>query len=561
MERMSKMNKNKSNNKTVAIAVIGVVIVFGLVLAAGIKLMKNSSDGYSGMTLEEMLEDVTINTATPTKASVSLSDPSLYDELPDIDKYPLSVRGYGDINIEIFAPSEKAAKNKDGWLIDAANDFNSQNITVSNNKTVSISVRCMSSGQGADYIISGKYLPDLYTPSNALFGEYAMANCSNLSLYCDKLVGNTAGILVRKNSGYTDVSKVIGDVVNGKINIGYTNPQTSAAGLNLLMQILINADKNDMFSKTATDYFSKFNSNIPFIAYTTQQMRDSAGSGILDGMVSEYQSYINDDNLKSAYDFLPFGIRHDGPVYIVDPDSVNNYKQEAVKAVMDYLLSDEMQENAKKYGFNQNNDYKSAFTASGSQVSQALDVYKSFKDGGRDIAAVFVADCSGSMAGDAISQLRTSLSNGMTYIKENNYVGLISYSNDVTIEVPMAKFDLTQKAYFQGAVNNMQANGGTSSYEAVLTAIKMINDLKKDAPEVKPMIFLLSDGIANGEYTLDDTKSIIQHSKIPVYTIGYTSSADTDELKKLSNINEAASINADSDDIVYKIKSLFNSQL
>ena len=63
------MNKNKNNNKTVAIAVIGVVIVFGLVLAAGIKLMKNSSDGYSGMTLEEMLEDVTINTATPTKAS------------------------------------------------------------------------------------------------------------------------------------------------------------------------------------------------------------------------------------------------------------------------------------------------------------------------------------------------------------------------------------------------------------------------------------------------------------------------------------------------------------
>ena len=34
-----------------------------------------------------------------------------------------------------------------------------------------------------------------------------------------------------------------------------------------------------------------------------------------------------------------------------------------------------------------------------------------------------------------------------------------------------------------------------------------------------------------------------------------------DELAKLSGINEAASINADSDDIIYKIKSLFNSQL
>ena len=114
------------------------------------------------------------------------------------------------------------------------------------------------------------------------------------------------------------------------------------------MQILINADKNDMFSQKATEYFSKFNSNIPFISYTTQQMRDSAGNGVLDGMVSEYQSYINDDNLKSSYDFLPFGIRHDGPVYIVGSDTMNSDKQSAIKTVMDYLLSDEMQDNAKK---------------------------------------------------------------------------------------------------------------------------------------------------------------------------------------------------------------------
>ena len=554
------MNRNRSNNKIVAAAVIGVVIVLGLVLVAGIKVMKNDDGegGGSGKTLEEMLENVDITKATPTKASVSLNDPSLYDELPDISKYPLAVQGNGDVDIEIFAPSEKAGKDTDAWLIDAAESFNALKMK-SGSKTVSISVRCMSSGQGADYIISGKYLPDLYTPSNSLFGEYAMAKCSNITLYSDKLVGNTAGILVRKNSGYTDVNKVIQDVVDGKINIGYTNPQTSAAGLNLLMQILMNADKDDMFSQKAIDYFTQFNSNIPFIAYTTQQMRDSAGSGILDGMVSEYQSYINDENLRSVYDFLPFGIRHDGPVYITSSAYLN--KKDAVKIVMDFLQSTEMQKKAENYGFNQNADYKSAFDVSGSQVNRALETYKSFKDGGRDIAAVFVADCSGSMAGDAIQQLRTSLSNGMTYIKENNYVGLISYSNDVTIELPMSKFDLTQKSYFQGAVNNMQANGGTSSYEAVLTAIKMINDLKKDNPDVKPMIFLLSDGMANGEFTLEDTRNIIKDSKIPIYTIGYTSSADTDELQKLSNINEAASINADSDDIIYKIKSLFNSQL
>ena len=43
--------------------------------------------------------------------------------------------------------------------------------------------------------------------------------------------------------------------------------------------------------------------------------------------------------------------------------------------------------------------------------------------------------------------------------------------------------------------------------------------------------------------------------------IGQTSEADTKSLKELSDINEATIINADSDDIVYTIKSLFNAQL
>ena len=50
-------------------------------------------------------------------------------------------------------------------------------------------------------------------------------------------------------------------------------------------------------------------------------------------------------------------------------------------------------------------------------------------------------------------------------------------------------------------------------------------------------------------------------SQVPVYTIGYTNSADTAELARVSGINEAASISADADDVVYKIKTLFNAQL
>jgi Ca-activated chloride channel family protein len=47
--------------------------------------------------------------------------------------------------------------------------------------------------------------------------------------------------------------------------------------------------------------------------------------------------------------------------------------------------------------------------------------------------------------------------------------------------------------------------------------------------------------------------------EIPVYTIGYN--AQLDVLQKVSQLNEAASINADSDDVVYQLGSLFNAQM
>jgi Ca-activated chloride channel family protein len=290
-------------------------------------------------------------------------------------------------------------------------------------------------------------------------------------------------------------------------------------------------------------------------------MRDSASNGKLDAILTEYQTYINDDNLKSIYDFIPFGIRHDNPAYLCDKDSKTPEELEAIDMVMDYCLSDEMQKIATNKGFNANDDYKSDLVFTGAQVSEALSSYKVNKDNGKDIIAVFVADCSGSMYGDPIIQLKESLSNGMQYINENNYVGLVSYSDDVTIEVPIAKFDMNQKAYFQGGINGLKANGSTASYDAVVVAMDMIEKEKKNHPDAKAMIFLLSDGYQNVGYELDTIKPALKESQIPVYTISYTSEADTDAMRELSEVNEAATINADSEDIVYKIKSLFNSQM
>lgn len=550
------------SNKVVFIGVVAFLLSLCVLLVAvfsGGSSPTEEQARTSGKSLEELLERVDVSDAELVKASVNMTDNSLFDEVPEIDKYPLAVEGNGVVDIEIFTSGEKAGDDTDSWLIECAKAFNRAGYTLEDGSSVSMSVRSVSSGLGADYIISQKYMPDLYTPSNELFGEYAMRNGAKMSLYNARLVGNTAGVLIKKGSEYTDIKGVVEAVVAGEFNLGYTNPQTSATGLNLLIEIL--KMYGDVDSPTSNQAFSSFNDNIPFVAYTTQQMRDSANNGSLDGMVTEYQAYINDKSMVSEYDFIPFGVRHDNPLYIVDENSKSASEEEAIEMINTYLMGAECQDIAKKDGFNANDNYVSSYETFGSEIIRSLEVYKNKKDAGKDIIAVFVADCSGSMDGDPIIQLRDSLTNGMQYIKDNNYVGLVSYSSNVTVEVPIAQFDLNQKAYFQGAVNRLTANGGTATYEALCVGLDMIEKAKVDNPDAKCMLFLLSDGYANGDYALEDVESAIYKSEIPVYTIGYTSSADAEELGRLSGINEAASISADSDDIIYKIKSLFNAQL
>ena len=470
--------------------------------------------------------------------------------------------GNADIVLEVFSSGEKAGSEYESWLIDVANNFNNSGVTTQSGKSVAVSVRQVSSGMGADYIISNKYLPDLYTPSNELFGKYVETNGGAIEVVKDRLVGNTAGILVDKSKGYGSLSEVADAVAANKMNLGYTNPQTSASGLNFLISILKNYDANNMLSDTAGQKFSDFQNNIPFVAFTTMQMRDSAKNGTLDGMIMEYQTYINEEDLEGKYDFIPYGIRHDNPLYGVSSKlSESPEKREAAQLFGEFCGNSESQKLATEKGFNNNDNYKSEYEVTGADITQALELYKKKKDSGKDIIAVFVADCSGSMDGEPINQLRESLSNGAQYINDNNYIGLVSYSDDVTIELPIAEFDLNQRAYFQGALDNLQAWGGTASYDAILVATDMVKKAKADHPDAKVMLFLLSDGMANNGYTLDNITGVLKEEKIPVYTISYTSQADKDAMQQLSNINEAASIDADSDDIIYKIKSLFNSQM
>jgi len=73
------------------------------------------------------------------------------------------------------------------------------------------------------------------------------------------------------------------------------------------------------------------------------------------------------------------------------------------------------------------------------------------------------------------------------------------------------------------------------------------------------MLFILTDGETNKGLGFESIESIARGLKIPIFTIGYN--ANLSVLQKVSSINEAASINAETDDVIYKIGSFFNAQM
>lgn len=565
------MNNSKSFSKFVLSLILFGVIVF-ILIYSGILLTKNIGKSKDVVNTEDALKDlerlynrIEVNYLEPRKAIIELGGTDLADTLPDISKYPLQVENTTEHYIEIFSSPEKAGEKKDGWLIEVAEDFNRSNIEI-DGKVVSVSIRNIASGLGMDYIVSGKYVPDAFSPSNELWGKMIEAHGVEIELIEKRLVGNVPGILMSKEKqkelmnkyGSINQKVIIEAVAANEIAMGYTNPLASSTGLNFLLSTLVTFDAKNALSDDAVKGFETFQNNIPYIAYTTMQMRESAESGVLDGFILEYQTYINSPDLRANYVFTPFGYRHDNPVYAIG--NLSQEKRQILDAFIEFCKKDSYQKLATEYGFNAYDDYKPEIQdLDGETILQAQKLWKEKKNNNQEIIAVFVADVSGSMDGEPLNNLKKSLLNGAQYIGNDCSIGLVTFSNDVNVNLPIAKFDINHRSYFAGAVEDMQALGGTAMYDGIIVGAKMLMDAKANNPNAKIMLFVLSDGEPNRGHNLNDVKDILAALKIPVYTIGYN--ADIQALQTLSSINEAASINADSEDVIYKLGSLFNAEM
>ena len=514
-------------------------------------------------TLDDIVKDINPITVKHNGVPVEIDPPDLTKILPEISSYPPQVNSITPSYIEIFSSTEKAGSGTDGWLTEVARDFNDAKIKI-NGTQVSVKLRGIPSGEGADYITSGKYLPDIYTPSNELWGEMIISRGAKAELVQERLVGNVGGILISKSKreeleekyGEVNITTVIDAVTNDELQMGYTNPFASSTGLNFLTSILQSFDGENPLSAEAEAGFKGFQKNIRVVAYTTLQLREMVKSGALDAFILEYQTYINEPEIRS-YEFIPFGVRHDNPVYEIGELSAE--KRRILNEFIKFSQQEKYQTLATKYGFNSFNEYNpSSRPLKGDVIIQAQNLWKIIKDSA-PICAVFVADVSGSMDGEPLNNLKRSLIESQKYIGSNNLIGLISYSDDVHIDLPISRFDLKNRSLFAGAVYDFRAGGNTATFDGIAVAMKMLEEQRALNPQLELRIFVLSDGETNRGHSLKDIRGLVEESGTPIYTIGYN--ANIEALNEISLINEAASINADTEDVVYKLANFFNAML
>jgi Ca-activated chloride channel family protein len=510
--------------------------------------------------LDSLYAPLRINRPTPKLDPDYQNDESTVDRiavLPDISEYPFIVNPTTDNFITIYSSVEKT-----DWLIYAANKFNQSGATV-DGKPVSVGIRAFKSSLGADFISSGKYTPDVYIPKSKIYGDMLSALGIKTNLTESHLVGNVAGIVITKQKnddlikkyGSVDNKSVIESVLKDELALGYSNPLSSEDGFNFLLSVLYEFDSSDPTSDGSVEQLRKFQDKISFVAYEDTQLITALASGTLDAIVIDYQTYANSPNLKSSYEFMPIGMRQDTPVYEIG--DLTALKKQIVSQFVNFCKNADSQKAATDRGFNNFDNYSSTITLNGSDILQAQEISNKEKYGSSGLTVVFVADTSGSMEGSPLLNLRAGLNRLIGVIGSNVNVGLVTFSDTVSIDVQIAKFDSIQKSYFSYAVRSISAGGGTAMFDAIVVAQKMLMDTKANNPNTKLMLFVLTDGESNTGYKFKDIEKLARGTKIPMNTIGYN--ANIDALQKLSELNEAITMNADSENIISRLESLFKA--
>lgn len=127
-----------------------------------------------------------------------------------------------------------------------------------------------------------------------------------------------------------------------------------------------------------------------------------------------------------------------------------------------------------------------------------------------DIALVF--DKSGSMEGRPIDDAKAAGKNFIDNIDDSQRVAIVTFDTSAYVENSLT----SQKDSLSNSINNIVANGGTSIYKGLETAVDLLGNTMGSKA-----IILLSDGRDSNSTPIKDTINAAKRASISVYTVGF----------------------------------------
>ena len=469
--------------------------------------------------------------------------------------------------VEIWASTEKSGTGTDGWMTEVAAAFNREGLTLADGTPATVDLRRIASGTGFQYIARGEELPDAFSPSNELWIEMA-SEFQTMTQISPQTVPNVAGIVMKNETadqlradyGELSAENLVDAVIAGELVMGYTDPFASSTGLNFLLTVLdsiADGDESQLTSPDVASVFEQFQRQVPFVALTTLQMRDSVenDTGTLDTFVMEWQTFTNTDSLQSGFEFIPFGVRHDNPLYGVG--DLTAAQTETLELFAAFAERPEYQELEAEFGFDPADHTAEIETPSGSTLIEVQNVWKDKKDGGRPVATVFVVDVSGSMEGTRIQSVRQAMVSAREFIKPETEVGVVEFNDQAVKRLEIAEFDLNQQGRYAAIAEDLSPSGGTAMYDGIVLGLQMLEAQRAADPDLKTLLVVLTDGETTDGLRFEEIDEMVAGLRIPIYTVGFE--ADLEELGRVSSLVEAASIDASEEDVEFKIAALFNA--
>ena len=155
----------------------------------------------------------------------------------------------------------------------------------------------------------------------------------------------------------------------------------------------------------------------------------------------------------------------------------------------------------------------------------------------KPVDLVLVVDTSGSMEGDKISAVRTSLVDFIDLLGDRDRLEVLTFNNEILQLSPLSELG-EKRQDLQRRVSGIIEQGDTRLYDAVLSAYEELE--QNGDPNHIRAIVVLSDGQDTASFKpLEQVLSLIgQQSEsgdsIKVFSIAYGSDADEDVLQNIA---------------------------